>query len=103
MVDDEPDVLSVTKLALKDVKVHGLPIKVYAAKSKAAAIELLGKPPFVIVGEAHGSLAVAFIDVVMESQSAGLELCAHIRETRSGSSRRSGLKEFAFQLCEECR
>jgi CheY-like chemotaxis protein len=56
VVDDEPDVLSVTKLALRDVKVYGLPIKVHTAKSKADAIELLGKPPFTIIGEAQGSL-----------------------------------------------
>ena len=31
IVDDEPDVLTVTKLALKDVNVYGLPIKIFTA------------------------------------------------------------------------
>ena len=34
-VDDEPDVLSVTKLALRDMKVGGLPLRVHTARSKA--------------------------------------------------------------------
>jgi CheY-like chemotaxis protein len=79
VVDDEPDVLSVTKLALKDIKIYGLPIKIYTAHSKAEAIDMLSLPPLAIPGQAEGSLAVAFIDVVMESQQAGLELCEIIR------------------------
>jgi CheY-like chemotaxis protein len=79
LVDDEPDVLSVTKLALKDIKVYGLPIKIYTAHSKAEAIDMLTLPPLAIPGHTEGSLAVAFIDVVMESPQAGLELCEIIR------------------------
>jgi CheY-like chemotaxis protein len=81
VVDDEPDVLSVTRLALKDVKIYGLPIKIHTAHSQAEAIELLTKSPLALAGQAEGSLAVAFIDVVMESQTAGLELCDYIRRT----------------------
>jgi CheY-like chemotaxis protein len=80
LVDDEPDVLSVSKLALRDTTVYGLPIKIHTAHSKAEAIELLNGP-LAIQGIAEGSLAVAFIDVVMESDYAGLELCEYIRET----------------------
>jgi CheY-like chemotaxis protein len=79
-VDDEPDVLSVTKLALSSMKVGGLPLKVYGASSKAEAIELLNGP---LGSQVRGisRIAVAFIDVVMETDHAGLELCQYIRET----------------------
>jgi CheY-like chemotaxis protein len=89
VVDDEPDVLSITKLALKDVKVYDLPVKIHTAKSKAEAIELLGKPPFALAGEPEGALAVGFIDVVMETREAGLELCEYVRNT---------LKNYSAQL-----
>jgi CheY-like chemotaxis protein len=78
VVDDEHDVLSVTKLALKDVKVYGLPIKLHTAGSKAEAIEVLKRPSSIRMG-VESALAVAFIDVVMETQTAGLELCEYIR------------------------
>ena len=35
IVDDEPDVLAVTRLALKDVEVDGVPLKLHTARSKA--------------------------------------------------------------------
>ena len=80
VVDDEPDVLSVTQLALRDAKPYGLPLKLHSATSKAQAIELLNTS---LATQAPGfSLAaVALIDVVMETDHAGLELCQHIRET----------------------
>jgi len=74
VVDDEPDVLSVTRLALKNMDVFGLPLRVYTAESKAEAIRLITDD--VDVG---CSLAVAFIDVVMETDRAGLDLCEYIR------------------------
>lgn len=78
LVDDEPDVLSVTKLALKNVKVFGLPLAIHTAKSKAEAIELLKTK--LTLPNGLCLVAVAFIDVVMESDSAGLELCEFIRK-----------------------
>jgi CheY-like chemotaxis protein len=79
-VDDEPDVLSVTKLALRNMTVGGLPLNVHTATSKAEAIELLNGP---LGSQVRGisRIAVAFIDVVMETDHAGLELCQYIRET----------------------
>ncbi len=76
VVDDEPDVLSVSKLAMKNFKVYGLPIKIHTAGSKAEAIEVLNNAPKVPV------LSVALIDVVMETDTAGLELCKYIREDK---------------------
>ena len=75
LVDDEPDVLSVSKLAMKSFDVYGLPLKIHTASSKAEALELLNSRPGM-----QWTLAVAFVDVVMESDTAGLELCQVIRE-----------------------
>ena len=76
LVDDEPDVLTISQLALKGFEVYGLPFKIHTAESKAEVLELLEIRP-----DLHPPLlAVAFIDVVMESDTAGLELCQHIRE-----------------------
>jgi CheY-like chemotaxis protein len=78
LVDDEPDVLSVSKLAMRSFEVYGQPLEIYTAASKAQALDLLH-------GEltregGYPTLAVAFVDVVMESDSAGLELVQHIRD-----------------------
>jgi CheY-like chemotaxis protein len=85
VVDDEPDVLAVTKLALRDVTVYGLPIKIHTAASKAEAIELL-KGPLSLQGSTEPICAVALVDVVMETDHAGLELCEYIRNEASGHS-----------------
>ena len=74
LVDDEPDVLAVSKLAMKNFTVYGLPLKIYTAASKADAIRLVNDN-----AEVACSLAVAFLDVVMENDKAGLELCDYIR------------------------
>ena len=74
LVDDEPDVLSMSKLIMKKFEVYGLPLKIYTAASKADAIQLFNSNL-----ELANSLSVAFIDVVMETDSAGLELCEYIR------------------------
>ena len=75
LVDDEPDVLSMTKMAIKKFNVYGLPLKIYTAESKKEAIALINNNP-----DLESSLAVAFIDVVMETDSAGLELVEYIRD-----------------------
>ena len=77
IVDDDPDVIAVSKLAMKNFIIDGVPIKLFAASSKAEAIELLSGP---LGGAALPYISVAFIDVVMESDQAGLDLCRHIRE-----------------------
>ena len=88
-VDDEPDVLSVTKLALRSMTVGGLPLNVYTATSKAEAIELLNGP---LGSQVRGisRIAVAFIDVVMETDHAGSgALPVHPRNAWATRSRRS--------------
>jgi CheY-like chemotaxis protein len=85
VVDDEPDILAVTKLALRDVKVYGLPLRIHTAKSKSEAIDLL-KGPLSLQGSSEPIVAVALVDVVMENDHAGLELCKYIREVAGGHS-----------------
>ena len=78
LVDDEPDVHEITRLALRKFRVYGLPIRLHSAASKAEGIELMNS---LTLGRADISLAsVALIDVVMETDHAGLELCAYIRD-----------------------
>jgi CheY-like chemotaxis protein len=79
VVDDEPDVLSLSKLVMRNIRVYGIPTQIHAAASKAEAIELYGK---LTTGAGTTRVMVAFIDIVMESDTAGLELCEYIRKTR---------------------
>jgi CheY-like chemotaxis protein len=81
VVDDEPDVLSVSRLAMRKFEVYGQPLRIYTASSKLEALGLLEGELMRQGG--YPNLAVALVDVVMESDSAGLELCQHIRETLS--------------------
>lgn len=74
IVDDEPDVHDATRLALKRERIFGIPIKTHHANSAADAIELLSSNPMLAQ-----DLALALIDVVMESDHAGLRLCDFIR------------------------
>ncbi|MDD1612621.1 MAG: hypothetical protein LUQ57_05710 [Methylococcaceae bacterium] len=74
LVDDEPDVLAISRLAMKNFEVFGLPLKIYTAGSKEEAVQLIKDDV-----EVGCSLAVAMLDVVMETEYAGLELCDYIR------------------------
>ncbi|MBI1675959.1 DUF3369 domain-containing protein [Shewanella sp. DW31] len=71
VVDDEPDVHTVTKLALSRFKLDGRALTFINAYSAEQAKELLNQ---------EHDIAIAFIDVVMESDHAGLELVKWIRE-----------------------
>lgn len=76
LVDDEPDVLEVSKLALKRMSVYGMPLRVFTAGNKQEAIE------FFETRHEATYIALAIIDVVMETNTAGLELCDYIRNER---------------------
>ncbi len=71
VVDDEPEVHSVTRLALKGFEFLGKQLKIHSANSASEAKEML-------LGEI--SFAIALIDVVMETDHAGLNLVRWIRE-----------------------
>ena len=78
LVDDDPDVHAISRLAMRHFLVYGLPLRLHSAVSKAEGIEVLNG---LTLGRPSISLAsVALIDVVMETDHAGLELCQYIRE-----------------------
>jgi len=70
VVDDEPDVHRATTFALSGVKILGRPLEFLHAYSAAEAIEQLTR---------EQDVAVILLDVVMESDDAGLELVRTIR------------------------
>src|ERR671926_113100 len=78
IVDDDPDVLAISELALRNVTVDGAALKIHRASSKAEAIGLLDSQ---LASQSGTTLAVALIDVVMETDDAGLQLCDYIRST----------------------
>lgn len=71
IVDDEPEVHDITRLVLADFRFDGKSLQFLHAKSGAEAIKLF---------EAHPDIAVALIDVVMETDDAGLRVVRHVRE-----------------------
>ncbi len=73
LVDDEPDIHAVLHLALQDVRVEGRPLRLLDARSADAARALLAE---------HPDIALILLDVVMETERAGLELVRHVRRER---------------------
>ncbi len=71
VVDDEPEVHAVTRLALADLRIDGRPLALLSANDGLAARAILQTRP---------ELALVLLDVVMESEHAGLELARWIRE-----------------------
>jgi class 3 adenylate cyclase len=70
VVDDEPEILEVTRLALGDTRIDGHPLALLSVPSASAARVVL---------QAHPDIAVILLDVVMESENAGLDLVRWIR------------------------
>jgi signal transduction histidine kinase/CheY-like chemotaxis protein len=79
IVDDEKDVHDVTTLALKRRTWRKRRFNLTSCYSAKEAKELLAR--------SDQTFQVALIDVVMETQSAGLDLCHHIRQHRPSSLR----------------
>jgi len=79
VVDDEVDVRALTRLSLREFTFLRRGLELVDAGSADEAMELL---------ERHPDIAVALIDVVMETDDAGLELVRHIREDRRNSMMR---------------
>jgi response regulator RpfG family c-di-GMP phosphodiesterase len=71
VVDDEPEVHSITRLVLADFAFKGRTTQFFSAYSAADAIAIL---------ERERDIAVILLDVVMETDDAGLKLVHHIRE-----------------------
>lgn len=76
LIDDDPDILQISQLAMRQFEVYGLPLHITTAQSRAEAIEYLQSRPNI-----HFGLPLALVDVVMESDDAGLQLCQYIRES----------------------
>lgn len=70
IVDDEPSVHQVTQLALKQYRIEGRELHLLSAYSAQEALQLLQLEP---------DVALALIDVVMETDNAGLDLVHAIR------------------------
>jgi len=77
VVDDEPDVRRLTLLNLRGFEFAGRPLLLLEAASAAEARQQLAE---------HRDIALALIDVVMESDDAGLTLVEHIRKTLGNRS-----------------
>jgi response regulator RpfG family c-di-GMP phosphodiesterase len=71
IVDDDRDVHEITKLALKDFRYVGEPLLFISAYSGEEARQLLAE---------HDDIAIVLLDVVMETDNAGLQLVKYIRD-----------------------
>lgn len=71
IVDDEPEVHAVTKLALSDFSFLGKRLEFYSAYSGKEAKELILQ---------HPDTAIVLLDVVMETDDAGLNVARFVRE-----------------------
>ncbi|MGH9157296.1 MAG: response regulator [Acidimicrobiales bacterium] len=71
VVDDEPDIATVTRLSLRGLVHDGVPVRFADAATGAAAVADMA---------AHPETAVVLLDVVMETPSAGLDACRAIRD-----------------------
>ena len=71
LVDDEPDVHEITRIALKKFAYDGKSLDLTSAYSAKQARQILQTDP---------DFALAIIDVVMETEEAGLDLVRFIRE-----------------------
>ncbi|MDR2789244.1 MAG: DUF3369 domain-containing protein, partial [Candidatus Accumulibacter sp.] len=72
IVDDEPGVHTITRLALSGFVFEGRALEFLSAYSAAEAKALMAE---------HPDTAMIFLDVVMETENAGLDVVCHIRET----------------------
>ena len=70
IVDDEIEVHDITKLALSDVTFEDRSLTFLSAYSAAAAQAIM---------QDHADIAIVFLDVVMETDDAGLQLINYIR------------------------
>ncbi len=73
LVDDEPAVHEVSRLILAGLTFEGREVELLSAHSAAQAREMLAR---------QRDIALALIDVVMETDDAGIALVQHIREQR---------------------
>lgn len=71
LVDDEPGVHEITRLVLADISFSGIPVELHSAYSASEAKAFL---------ESHKDTALMLLDVVMETDDAGLRLVTYVRD-----------------------
>ncbi|MEB0139507.1 MULTISPECIES: DUF3369 domain-containing protein [unclassified Undibacterium] len=71
VVDDEPDIHAVTRLALSNIRFKMQEIEILSAYSAEQAFQILQQEP---------DIAMILLDVVMETEDAGLRLAQRIRQ-----------------------
>ena len=72
VVDDDAAVHSVTRLSLRGLLVEARPIEILEARSEAGARAILAR---------RDDIALMLVDVVMETDDAGLQLVDYVRNT----------------------
>lgn len=70
LADDEPEVHRITELALADFEFDGKPLTFLNAYSGQEAQDLMVE---------HPDIAIVFLDIIMETDNAGLEVVQYIR------------------------
>jgi CheY-like chemotaxis protein len=92
VADDDPDVVSVTRLSLRSMRVDDRPVRVVAASSGAQAREVLSQ---------RDDVAVVLLDVYMETSDAGFRVAEWIaQEPRLACVRvviRTGLQQLGSE------
>jgi len=83
VIDDDHGVHDVTRMALRSFRFEGAELELHHAYSGAEGRTLVRE---------HSDAAVALLDVVMESEHAGLDLVKHIREVEKNHSIRIVLR-----------
>lgn len=76
IVDDDQEIHLMTKLVLKDVEFEQRRLELIDAYSGEEACQIL---------DAHKDIAVVLLDVVMETEDAGLRVVKYVRETLGNS------------------
>jgi class 3 adenylate cyclase len=73
VVDDDPEVHAISRLVLRELGFKGRSLRFLSGHSAGEAHALI---------EQHPDIALVLLDVIMETESAGLDLIRHIREER---------------------
>ena len=79
VIDDNEDVLEITQMVLRNIRFRDRPLRLLCARSAKEAYNII---------KAEKNLALALIDVVMETNTAGLDLVRTIREELQNRSMR---------------
>ncbi|MBF0421361.1 MAG: EAL domain-containing protein [Magnetococcales bacterium] len=72
VVDDEPDVHQLTRMVLRGLRFDGRGVEIISGFSGREACALMAQ---------HADVAVLLLDVVMETDQAGLEVVRYVRQT----------------------